>query len=28
MRMAKVDPDADFSFDFEDLSFRRERDCD
>jgi len=27
MSMAKVDPDADFSFDFEDLSFRRERDC-
>lgn len=28
MTMAKVDPDADFSFDFEDLTFRRERDCD
>ena len=28
MTMAKVDPDADFSFDFEDLSFQRERNCD
>jgi len=28
LRMAKVDPDADFSFDFEDLAFKRERDCD
>jgi hypothetical protein len=27
MSMAKVDPDADFSFDFEDLSFKRERGC-
>jgi len=26
--MAKVDPDADFSSDFEDLAFTRERDCD
>jgi hypothetical protein len=28
MTMAKVDPDADFSFDYEDLAFKRERDCD
>jgi hypothetical protein len=28
MTMAKVDPAADFSFDYEDLAFRRERDCD
>jgi len=28
LAMAKVDPDADFSSDFEDLAFRRERDCD
>jgi len=28
LRMAKVDPDADFSFDFEDLAFTRERACD
>ncbi|HEX6832333.1 MAG TPA: serine hydrolase domain-containing protein, partial [Rudaea sp.] len=28
MTMTKVDPDADFSFDYEDLSFRRERACD
>jgi len=28
LSMAKVDPDADFSSDFEDLSFKRERDCD
>jgi hypothetical protein len=28
LAMAKVDPDADFSSDFEDLSFTRERDCD
>jgi CubicO group peptidase (beta-lactamase class C family) len=26
--LAKVDPEADFSFDYEDLDFRRERDCD
>jgi len=26
--MAKVDPEADFSFDYEDLSFQRERACD
>jgi len=28
MTMAKVDPGADFSFDFEDLAFERLRDCD
>lgn len=28
LTMTKVDPDADFSFDYEDLSFKRERDCD
>ncbi len=28
LAMAKVDPDADFSSDFEDLVFTRERDCD
>lgn len=28
LKMAKVDPDADFSFDYEDLAFTRERDCD
>jgi CubicO group peptidase (beta-lactamase class C family) len=28
LSMAKVDPDADFSSDFEDLAFTRERDCD
>jgi CubicO group peptidase (beta-lactamase class C family) len=28
LTMAKVDPDADFSSDFEDLAFTRERDCD
>ena len=28
MTMAKVDPAADFSFDYEDLAFQRERDCD
>ena len=28
MRMAKVDPDADFSFDYEDLAFKRVRACD
>jgi CubicO group peptidase (beta-lactamase class C family)/D-alanyl-D-alanine dipeptidase len=27
MRMAKVDPDADFSYDYEDLAFTRVRDC-
>jgi CubicO group peptidase (beta-lactamase class C family) len=27
LRMAKVDPQADFSFDYEDLAFTRERDC-
>ncbi len=27
LRMAKVDPEADFSYDFEDLDFTRERDC-
>jgi hypothetical protein len=27
LRMAKVDPQADFSFDYEDLSFAREREC-
>ncbi|MET0327970.1 MAG: serine hydrolase domain-containing protein [Luteimonas sp.] len=27
LRMAKVDPDADFSYDFEDLAFVRIRDC-
>ena len=27
LRMAKVDPDADFSYDFEDLAFRRVRGC-
>ncbi|MEO6366241.1 MAG: serine hydrolase domain-containing protein [Luteimonas sp.] len=27
MKMAKVDPDADFSYDYEDLSFTRVRDC-
>jgi CubicO group peptidase (beta-lactamase class C family) len=27
LTMTKVDPSADFSFDFEDLSFKRERDC-
>ena len=27
LRMAKVDPDADFSYDYEDLAFTRERDC-
>ena len=28
MTMSKVDPAADFSFDYEDLAFQRERDCD
>ena len=28
LTLAKLDPDADFSSDFEDLSFTRERDCD
>jgi CubicO group peptidase (beta-lactamase class C family) len=28
LTMAKVDPNADFSFDYEDLAFTRERDCD
>jgi hypothetical protein len=28
LTMTKVDPDADFSSDFEDLAFTRERDCD
>jgi hypothetical protein len=28
MTMSKVDPEADFSFDYEDLQFQRERDCD
>jgi CubicO group peptidase (beta-lactamase class C family) len=28
LRMSKIDPDADFSFDYEDLAFERERDCD
>ena len=28
LTMAKVDPEADFSFDYEDLSFQRERACD
>jgi hypothetical protein len=28
MKMSKVDPEADFSFDYEDLAFQRERDCD
>ena len=28
MTMTKVDPAADFSFDYEDLAFQRERDCD
>ena len=28
LKLAKVDPRADFSFDFEDLAFRRVRDCD
>src|SRR5699024_12741665 len=27
LHMAKVDPDADFSFDYEDLAFTREGDC-
>ena len=27
LRMEKVDPQADFSFDYEDLSFIRDRDC-
>jgi hypothetical protein len=27
LTMAKVDPQADFSFDYEDLSFAREREC-
>ncbi|HET9819782.1 MAG TPA: DUF3471 domain-containing protein, partial [Rhodanobacteraceae bacterium] len=27
LRMAKVDPDADFSYDYEDLAFTRERPC-
>jgi len=27
LTMTKVDPSADFSFDFEDLSFKREKDC-
>ena len=27
LRMSKVDPDADFSYDFEDLAFHRVRDC-
>jgi CubicO group peptidase (beta-lactamase class C family) len=27
LRLNKVDPDADFSYDFEDLAFRRVRDC-
>ena len=27
LAMTKVDPSADFSFDFEDLSFKREHDC-
>ncbi len=28
LRMSKVDPSADFSYDFEDLAFQREHDCD
>ena len=28
LRMSKVDPDADFSYDFEDLAFKRVRGCD
>jgi hypothetical protein len=28
LTMAKVDPEADFSYDYEDLSFVRVRDCD
>jgi hypothetical protein len=28
LTMAKVDPQADFSFDYEDLAFTRERNCD
>ncbi len=28
LTMAKVDPEADFSFDYEDLAFKRERNCD
>jgi len=28
LTMAKVDPAADFSFDYEDLAFKREHDCD
>jgi hypothetical protein len=28
LRMAKVDPDADFSYDYEDLGFKREGSCD
>ena len=28
LRMRKVDPEADFSFDYEDLAFTRVRDCD
>jgi CubicO group peptidase (beta-lactamase class C family) len=28
LHMSKVDPDADFSYDFEDLAFKRVRDCD
>jgi CubicO group peptidase (beta-lactamase class C family) len=28
LTMAKVDPSADFSFDYEDLAFKRERNCD
>ena len=28
LTLAKVDPQADFSFDYEDLAFTRERDCD
>ena len=27
LRLAKVDPDADFSYDFEDLSFTRTGEC-
>jgi hypothetical protein len=27
LNMAKVDPDADFSYDYEDLAFERVRDC-
>jgi hypothetical protein len=27
LSLSKIDPDADFSYDFEDLSFTRVRDC-